>query len=166
MRPIQYKTQFGRKRRNLYIAPSQVYKVFEEELVGNEWVVAWSTSLHTNLQLHKLYDFVSGDADYFRPYKISYGHGETQRKLVLRLCTLTAAVVLCLLPAKVSYTLSPFGITDFTSPAHKVLNVISFLNSCPNALIYWYHHKEHKRGSIKLFCTCKMLTVPGGGTPL
>ena len=119
--------------------------MFEKQLVETEW----STSLHSNLQLHELYDSVSGDVDYFAHIKF-HELRKTHRKLVLRLCAVAAAVLFCCLPFQVSYTLSPFGITNFTHVHQKVFDVISFLNSSQNPLMYWYYHEEHKRLS-KLF---------------
>lgn len=181
MRPFKYKTQFGRKRRILYIAVSwivscilQVHKLFQKELVGNECVTVDAPYGEQGSQAFiAMYSFTN----FMIPCLVTwfiFAHirlrmpdapnatqlserRKIQQKLVLRLCALTAAVfTICWLPAQVSYTLSPFGITDIKSTLHKLWNVIAFLNSCLNPLIYWYYHKEYKREFIKLFCPCKM----------
>lgn len=185
MRPIQYKTQFGRKRRILYVVVSwivsctlQVYKMFEKELVGHECLTVDAPYGELGAQAFiAIYSFTNFMIPCLVTW-LTFAHikfripdapgvtqqnerRKTQQRLVLRLCALTAAVLLlCWLPAQVSYTLSPFGITDGQSTLHKSLNVISFLNSCLNPLIYWYHHKKYKREFIKLFCTCKVPIAP------
>lgn len=188
MRPIKYKTQFGRKRRILYILVSciascalQVHKIFEKKLIGNECVTVDAPYREKSSQaVIAIYSFCS----FIVPclvtwitfinikYRMSSAmetqkseRRKTQQKMVLRLCALTAAVfTLSWFPAQVSYTLSSFGITDVTSTLHKTWNVIAFLNLCVNPLMYWYFHKEYRNEFIKLFCPCKIprLITPSG----
>ena len=174
LKPIKYMTHFGRKRRILYVVVSwilscvvQIHKMTEKELVGNECVPVDAPEV-VSQALIAIYSF----ANFIVPCVLTwlaFAHiklrlpdapdatqkserRKTQQKLVLRLCALTAVVLtLSWLPAQVSYTLSPFGITDITSSLHKSWNVIAFLNSCVNPLIYWYYHKEYRNELIKLF---------------
>lgn len=181
MRPIEYKIHFGRKRRILYIVVSwlisctlQVHKIFDKELVGDECVTVEAPYgeqgsqafiaiySFTNFMIPCLVTWFTFTHIKFRmpdaPNATQHNkHRKIQQKMVLRLCALTAAVLnLCWLPAQVSYTLSPSGITDIKSTLHQSWHVIAFLNSCLNPLIYWYFHKEYKREFMKLFCRCKM----------
>ena len=87
-------------------------------------------------------------------HKLSY---ELRKTLILRLCADSGGYVG--FPLK-SVTLCPSLGSPTSQVRHSVLHVIPFLNSCLNLLIYWYHHKEYKRGFMMLFCMCKMHIVP------
>lgn len=184
LKPVKYMAHFGRRRRTIYVVGSwilscalQIHKMFEKRLLGNKCVSVEAPYGQEGAQaLIAIYGF----ANFIVPCVItwlSFAHikfrlpnsptaeqksegRRTGQKTVLQLCALTAAVfTLSWLPAQVSYTLYPFGITDVTSSLHKWWNVIAFLNSCVNPLIYWYYHKEYKNAFIKLFCGCKALQL-------
>ncbi|XP_073240302.1 apelin receptor B-like [Porites lutea] len=182
MRPMEYKKHFGRKRLLIYIVVSwiascalQSHKFLEQKLSGNKCVpvdvpygregaqafisvksvstfvipcfVTWLTFAHIKFRAPVYLNDKSSHSE----------RRERQQKLVLRMCALTAFVVtLCWLPAQLSYTLTPFGITRVSSPFHKAFNVVSLVNSCINPFIYWYYHREYREEFIRLFCFCKL----------
>ena len=182
MRPMEYKKHFGRKRLLIYIVVSwiascalQSHKFLEQKLSGNKCVpvdvpygregaqafisvksvstfvipcfVTWLTFAHIKFRAPVYLNDKSSQSE----------RRERQQKLVLHMCALTAFVVtLCWLPAQLSYTLTPFGITSVSSPFHKVFNVVSLVNSCINPFIYWYYHREFREEFIRLFCFCKL----------
>ena len=182
LRPVKYMIHFSRRRRIVYVVGSwilscalQIHKMFEKRLVGNKCETVEAPYGETGAQaLIAIYGF----ANFIVPCVITWltfahikfrspnslGAGQksdgrrVRQKTVLQLCALTAAVfTLSWLPAQVSYTLFPFGITDVSSSLHKWWNTIAFLNSCVNPLIYWYYHKEYRNAFFKLFCGCKAL---------
>ena len=182
MRPMKYKIQFGRRRLIIYIVVSwiascalQSHKFLKLKLSGNKCVpvdipygregaqaflavysfstfvipcfVTWLTFAHIRFRAPVELNIKSSQSE----------RREKQQKIVLRMCALTAVVfTLCWLPAQLSYTLTPFGITSVSSPFHKACNVVAFANSCINPFIYWYYHREYRKEFIRLFCFCKL----------
>ena len=181
MRPMKYKKHFGRRRLLTFILVSWIascalpsHKFLEQKSSGNKCVpvdvpygkegaqaflavysfstfvipcfVTWLTFAHIRFRAPVDLSNKSSRSD----------RRERQQKLVLRMCALTAIVfTLCWLPAQLSYTLTPFGITRVSSPLHKAFNVVSLVNSCINPVIYWYYHREYREEFIRLFCFCK-----------
>lgn len=181
MRPVVYMMKFDRRRLLIYVVLSwvitcalQSHKFFQVKLIVNKCVtvdaprgeegpkvfiavysfsafvipciVTWLTFAHIRCRAH----VIPKEA-------VKSTRREKQNKLLLRMCAITAAVfTLCWLPAQLSYTLTPFGITRVNSLSHKACNCIAFLNSCINPFIYWYYHKEYRKEFIKLFCVWKL----------
>ena len=74
-----------------------------------------------------------------------------RQRLLLRMCAITAAALtVCVFPSQTIYILSPFGITKIGSPLHKGFNILVFINSCMNPLIYCFTNKEYRREFKKL----------------
>jgi len=74
-----------------------------------------------------------------------------RQRLLLRMCALTAAALtVCGFPSQTIYILSPFGVTKIGSPLHKGFNVLVFINSCINPLIYCFTNKEYRKEFKKL----------------
>ena len=181
MRPMKYKKHFGRRRLLIYILVSwiascalQSHKFLEQKSSGNKCVPVdvpyGKEGAQAFLAVYSFSTFVIpcfvtwltfAHIRFRAPVDLSNKSSrserrERQQKLVLRMCALTAVVfTLCWLPAQLSYTLTPFGITRVSSPLHKAFNVVSLVNSCINPVIYWYYHREYREEFIRLFCFCK-----------
>ena len=182
MRPIKYKIQFARRRLIIYILVSwiascalQSHKFLELKLSGNKCVPVdipyGKEGAQAFLAVYSFSTFVIpcfvtwltfAQIRFRKPFELNIkssqsARREKQQKIILRMCALTAVVfTLCWLPAQLSYTLTPFGITSVSSPFHKACNVVAFVNSCINPLIYWYYHREYRKEFIRLFCFCKL----------
>ena len=131
--------------------------------IGRKWMPkrwgAWRTILHSNLQRHKLYDSVSSDVDYFAHIKFLMSSGKPTESWYYAYAPWQRRFCFVGFPLK-SVTLCPRLESLTLQVHHKVLDVISFLNSSQNPLMYWYDYEEHKRELFKLFWTCKMPIVP------
>ncbi|KAL9984174.1 hypothetical protein ACROYT_G006443 [Oculina patagonica] len=155
MRPIKYKTQFGRKRRILYIAASwvisitlQVHKVFEKELVGNECVTIGAPYSPYGEQGSQAFIAIYSFTNFMIPCLVTWfifahikfrmphapkgtqhsDRRKIQQKLVLRLCALTAAVfTLCWLPAQIKTDVYTTTVIGILGIHSKCMHVISKL---------------------------------------
>ena len=175
LRPIKYKHQFKRKRIIVYVfimfivtCILSMNKLFETSLYGNKCVskkapygkygtrafivayscvafyipclLTWLTFCHIMLNLPSS----PGES-------IENVNRRRRQRLLLRMCAFTAAALtVCVFPSQTFYILSPFGITKIGSPLHKWFNVLVFVNSCMNPLIYCFTNKEYRREFKKL----------------
>ncbi|XP_078359264.1 galanin receptor 2a-like [Oculina patagonica] len=175
LRPIIYKNQFSRKRIIIYVfimfiitCLLSMNKFFESSLAGKKCIskkapygtygtrafiiaysfvafyipclLTWLTFAHISMNLPS------------SPGESTENVNKRRRqRLLLRMCALTAAALtVCVFPSQTIYILSPFGITKIGSPLHKGFNVLVFINSCMNPLIYCFTNKEYRREFKKL----------------
>ena len=175
LRPIKYKVQFSRKRIILYVfvmflitCVLSMNKFFETSLDVNKCISKKAPyGKHGTRAFIISYSFVAFYIPCLLTW-ITFAHitinlpsspGEStdsvnkrrRQRLLLRMCALTAAALtVCGFPSQTIYVLSPFGITKIGSPLHKGFNVLVFVNSCMNPLIYCFTNKEYRREFKKL----------------
>ena len=175
LRPIKYKNQFSRKRIILYVfimfiitCILSMNKFFESSFDGKKCISKKAPYGKYGTRAFIIsYSFVAFYIPCLLTW-ITFGHiainfpsspGEStesvnkqrRQRLLLRMCALTAAALtVCGFPSQTIYVLSPFGITKIGSPLHKGFNVLVFVNSCMNPLIYCFTNKEYRREFIKL----------------
>ena len=175
LRPIKYKNQFSRKRIILYVfimfivtCILSMNKFFESSFDGKKCISKKAPYGKYGTRAFIIsYSFVAFYIPCLLTW-ITFGHiainlpsspGEStesvnkqrRQRLLLRMCALTAAALtVCGFPSQTIYVLSPFGITKIGSPLHKGFNVLVFVNSCMNPLIYCFTNKEYRREFKKL----------------
>ena len=175
LRPIKYKDQFSRKRIIIYVFVMFIItcilsmnKFFEISLDDKKCISKKAPYGKYGTRAFIIsYSLVAFYIPCLLTW-ITFGHigvhlpsspGEStesvnkrrRQRLLLRMCALTAAALtVCGFPSQTIYILSPFGITKIGSPLHKGFNVLVFLNSCMNPLIYCFTNKEYRREFKKL----------------
>ncbi|KAJ7388056.1 hypothetical protein OS493_040133 [Desmophyllum pertusum] len=175
LRPIKYKNQFSRKRIIIYVFVMftvtcilSMNKLFESRLAGKKCVSKKAPYGKYGTRAFIIaYSFVAFYIPCLLTW-ITFGHialnlpsspgggnenvnKRRRQKLLLRMCAITAvALTVCVFPAQTIYILSPFGITKIGSSLHKGFNVLVFINSCMNPLIYCFTNKEYRKEFKKL----------------
>ncbi|XP_078344127.1 allatostatin-A receptor-like [Oculina patagonica] len=82
---------------------------------------------------------------------------QTQQKLLLRMCAITAAVLTgCWLPSQIIYILFQFGFEGQIGT--KVSLILSMSNSVVNPWIYFLSNKEYRKEFLSLRLICKKTT--------
>ena len=81
-------------------------------------------------------------------------HAQSQQKLLLRMCAITAAVLTgCWLPSQTIYVLITFGV-EIPIMVGKVSLILSMSNSILNPWIYFLSNKEYRKEFFSLFSIC------------
>ncbi|XP_022786137.1 beta-4C adrenergic receptor-like [Stylophora pistillata] len=175
LRPFKYKHQFKRKRTIVYVFIAfmitcilSMNKLFETSLDGSKCVTDKAPfGIDGTRAFVIVYSFVA----FYIPCLLTwltFGHiklnlpsspGESAENvnkrrrmdMLLRMCAVTAAAMtVCGFPSQTNYILSFFGLTEVKSPLHKAFNVLVFVNSCMNPLIYCLTNKDYRREFKKL----------------